>query len=206
MKIIKYTGLVTTLVLGIFFLSGVVQAQTVTSYLAQGSSGPEVVNLQTFLKSKGFLPDNMQVTGQFDILTEKGVKSYQQIKGVTPTGTVGPVTRRAIAEDQGIDGVVLGISTSNSQTAQVSNQIGFTRTLRMGYVGQDVMSLQSFLQSNGYFPQAQQVTTYYGPITENAVKQFQAANGIVSSGDPSSTGYGQVGPTTRAKLIQLNAR
>jgi hypothetical protein len=43
-------------------------------------------------------------------------------------------------------------------------------------------------------------TTYFGPATERALQRFQAANGIVSSGAPDSTGYGAFGPSTRSAL------
>lgn len=43
-------------------------------------------------------------------------------------------------------------------------------------------------------------TDYFGPATMAALQAFQAANGIVSSGDPRSTGYGNLGPITLAKI------
>src|SRR3989344_3580512 len=46
-------------------------------------------------------------------------------------------------------------------------------------------------------------TTMFGSLTQAAVKKFQAKYNIVSSGTPSTTGYGTVGPKTRAKLNQL---
>lgn len=48
------------------------------------------------------------------------------------------------------------------------------------------------------------VTGYFGPLTLKAVQRFQTKYGIVSSGSPSTTGYGRVGPRTRAKLNELN--
>lgn len=46
-------------------------------------------------------------------------------------------------------------------------------------------------------------TTFFGAMTEAAVQKFQAKYGIVSSGTPATTGYGAVGPKTRAKLNAL---
>jgi hypothetical protein len=46
-------------------------------------------------------------------------------------------------------------------------------------------------------------TTFFGAMTEVAVQKFQAKYDIVSSGTPSTTGYGAVGPKTRAKLNAL---
>ena len=43
-------------------------------------------------------------------------------------------------------------------------------------------------------------TEYFGALTREAVKRFQCAKNIVCSGSESTTGYGQVGPKTRAVL------
>ena len=77
-----------------------------------------------------------------------------------------------------------------------------THTLSVGSTdavsGGDVTELQSFMISGGYMQGS--ATGYFGPITENAVKTYQAANGIVSYGTPQTTGYGYVGPKTRSSL------
>ncbi len=46
-------------------------------------------------------------------------------------------------------------------------------------------------------------TNYFGSLTERAVQKFQAKYDVVSSGTPNSTGYGVVGPKTRAKLQEV---
>ncbi len=45
-------------------------------------------------------------------------------------------------------------------------------------------------------------TGYFGPETEAAVQRWQAANGVVSSGSPDTTGYGYVGPRTRDAMAR----
>ncbi|RJQ34965.1 hypothetical protein C4568_01810 [Candidatus Parcubacteria bacterium] len=62
----------------------------------------------------------------------------------------------------------------------------------------DVTKLQNFLIAGGYMQGS--ATGYFGPMTENAVKAYQAAKGIVSSGTPETTGYGYVGSKTRAAM------
>src|SRR3989344_424145 len=74
-------------------------------------------------------------------------------------------------------------------------------TLRLGIVGPDVSELQTFLQKNGS-PEVREHGTF-DLATENAVKRWQSSHGIVSSGTAAATGYGAVGPRTRA-LIALN--
>ena len=69
--------------------------------------------------------------------------------------------------------------------------------------GGDVTKLQMFLaKDKSIYPEGL-VTGYYGLTTEEAVKRWQAANGIVSSGTSETTGYGVVGPSTRGKMIAM---
>ncbi len=67
-----------------------------------------------------------------------------------------------------------------------------------------VSHLQQCLTKLGYYDE--EITGFFGPVTESAVKRFQAQNGIVSSGSPWITGYGNVGPKTRAYINKLCKR
>lgn len=78
-----------------------------------------------------------------------------------------------------------------------------SRSLTVGARGNDVTALQVFLASQGVF--GEEATGYFGPLTEAAVKKIQAMHGVVSSGDAASTGYGAVGPKTRALIGSLCA-
>lgn len=79
----------------------------------------------------------------------------------------------------------------------------FSRALRRGSRGDDVRLLQEFLsRDRAIYPEGL-VTGYFGPLTEAAVQRFQAREDIVSSGDSASTGYGRVGPRTRARVNEL---
>jgi len=46
-------------------------------------------------------------------------------------------------------------------------------------------------------------TNYYGSLTASAVRALQCDYGIVCEGNPTSTGWGQVGPKTRSLLNSL---
>ena len=71
-----------------------------------------------------------------------------------------------------------------------------------GATNGDVTKLQTFLaQDPSLYPEGR-ITGYFGPATERAVQRWQARNGIVSSGDADSTGYGFIGPRTRAALAE----
>lgn len=76
-----------------------------------------------------------------------------------------------------------------------------TRTLRPGSSGVNVQKLQLTLLILNYIKDSQNVTGYYGPITRNAVEQFQRKHNIVSAGMPATTGFGAVGAITRAAVI-----
>jgi peptidoglycan hydrolase-like protein with peptidoglycan-binding domain len=75
------------------------------------------------------------------------------------------------------------------------------RTLSLGDSGTDVANLQGFLAQNPLIYPEQSVTGYFSMYTQDAVQRWQTAYNIVSSGDPSTTGYGVVGPHTRAAIL-----
>jgi hypothetical protein len=64
------------------------------TYLAQGSSGVAVTELQKKLISLGFLKS--EPTGYFGALTKKAVQDFQKAKGLEQVGFVGPGTRAAL--------------------------------------------------------------------------------------------------------------
>jgi len=68
----------------------------------------------------------------------------------------------------------------------------WTVTMRIGSTGSDVTELQRALKIEGFFPQDQVLTKYFGPITQIAAKAFQKKNGLVADGI--------VGPKTIAIL------
>jgi|GEM_PF-2687219 len=72
--------------------------------------------------------------------------------------------------------------------------------LHPGVTGDAVSSLQSFLANHTSYYPGGLVTGYYGPMTSAAVQRFQAAQGVVTTGDWQSTGYGAVGPRTRVAI------
>ena len=77
-----------------------------------------------------------------------------------------------------------------------------SRNLSFGSRGSDVVELQTFLIAEGDLA-AGNNTGYFGRMTETAVKSWQAKNGLVSSGTAATTGYGAVGPRTRAKIASV---
>ena len=93
-------------------------------------------------------------------------------------------------------------AASGGGTPTTPSSYVFTRNLSIGSRGSDVIALQEFLFKDGDYP-ADIVTGYYGALTVAAVKSFQVRYGIINYGNPSTTGFGSVGPRTRAKINGL---
>lgn len=72
----------------------------------------------------------------------------------------------------------------------------FPRGMYFGSRGSEVINLQQFLASNGYFTAG--ATGFFGPLTFRAVQSFQADNGIAA--------VGSVGPLTRAAIARIWCR
>ena len=75
------------------------------------------------------------------------------------------------------------------------------RALLSGTRGDDVAGLQDFLAEEGYFDH-KNISSYFGPLTQSALQKWQAAQGIISSGSASSTGWGVAGPRTREFILR----
>jgi hypothetical protein len=84
-------------------------------------------------------------------------------------------------------------------TTPISQTYSFTRNLSRGSEGTDVIELQKFLVTQNYLT-TDNVTGYFGPVTEKALQNFQKVNNIISSGTPATTGFGNFGALTRNKI------
>ena len=89
--------------------------------LRQGSSGPDVTNLQQKLKALGFDPNGTD--GNFGPGTRKAVIAFQQSKGLQADGIAGPATLAAVDDAGAGDGAGDG-PTSDSPTAGVTAAAG----------------------------------------------------------------------------------
>lgn len=70
----------------------------------------EVITLQTKLKRWGYF--NGPITGYYGTLTTQAVKYFQRVNGIEQTGTVGPITARA-----------LGMSISSASSTTTSSDL-----------------------------------------------------------------------------------
>ena len=104
---------------------------------------------------------------------------------------------------------IQALGGSVGSTAGVSSSsFMYNIKLNVGSKGDDVMNLQKFLNSD---PDTQvsvsgagspgNETTYFGLATRKAIQKFQVKYGMAA---PGKTGYGNFGPATRAKVIELS--
>ncbi|MEK7627925.1 MAG: cytochrome b5 domain-containing protein [Patescibacteria group bacterium] len=117
----------------------------------------------------------------------------------TTTGTAGTGTGSG-TNPPGTGGVAPLSNLNPGNGSVLRGGLFLTRDIARGATGEDVARLQSFLsQDISIYPEGV-VSGRYINLTEAAVKRFQVACGIVSSGTYAGTGYGRVGPRTRAAL------
>jgi len=126
------------------------------------------------------------------IAPDKATSARAAISNIDTTGTA-----QAVPGISGSTAVVVAAKSSSGATGGAC--LALSRTLSRGDVGADVSELQRALQRTGDFT-FPEITGFYGSATEEAVKRFQARMGVTSSGTPDTTGYGLVGPRTRAAL------
>jgi peptidoglycan hydrolase-like protein with peptidoglycan-binding domain len=96
--------------------------------LKKGSSGPDVLTLQSTLKQLGFDPNG--VDGVFGPGTEAAVIAFQKSKGLTPDGIVGPNTMAALQANAAVAGTnVSGTTSSASVVAGATSTATITVTV-----------------------------------------------------------------------------
>lgn len=89
-----------------------------------------------------------------------------------------------------------------TSTTKPSGTSAITANISYGSKHPEVVRVQSFLISQSLLSSGN-ATGFFGSQTEEAIKAFQRKYNIVSSGSPSTTGYGSIGPKTRAKINEL---
>ncbi len=171
-------ALLTTLL----FMPQAYAAQTYRT-LEFGSRGTEVLSLQKALEALGFDPSGTD--GKFGRGTQNAVKAYQQARGLEADGKAGTQTLTKLYNELGSAGA----------SGSASSASGLTRTLRRGYTGSDVTTVQTRLKELGYYTGA--LDGKYGSGSIAAVAAFQKRCGLKADG--------LVGQSTYAALFGGNA-
>ncbi|MEL6475873.1 MAG: peptidoglycan-binding protein [Pseudomonadota bacterium] len=188
--------------------------------LEHGSEGPSVVLLQRILAKAGFSPGGQD--GQFGGKTEAALKAFQMARGLDPNGTTDAPTWAALdaasgrpvaaepgqqkpadppppsdlAPGQAPSPNPRPAAQSTAAPAQAPAPAPRPQpaaadappTLRPGDTGEDVAALQRCLADHGFA-----IVSRFGPSTEEAVRSFQAAQGLLVDG--------VAGPKTWKKLL-----
>ncbi len=130
--------------------------------LRLGDRGPEIAELGARLARLGLLPE-AGVFDTFDVAVDRAVRSFQQERGLTIDGVVGPQTTRLLDEARWQLG---------------DRALSFTPGHLMR--GDDVVALQRRLTSLGF--DAGRVDGIFGKQTDAALREFQRGVGVIADG------------------------
>ena len=133
-----------------------------------GDTGPAVAEIRATLASLGLLPAEGDRAGAptspvFDPACDRAVRGFQQSRGLSVDGIVGPETYRALDEARW----------------RLGDRLLFLRVAHP-FVGDDVAELQHRLQELGFDPG--RCDGVFGVRTEQAVRDFQRNLGLVADG------------------------
>lgn len=178
--------------------SSYTRVSTNANTLEYGDSGDKVTALQTALVALGYNTNG--IDGRFGAGTRKAVIAFQKANSLTADGLAGTKTQtllysQASASKSDSSDSSSSSSGSSSSSDSSSSDGSFTRTLRKGYTGSDVRSVQTQLQKLGYYTSS--LDGVYGAGTMAAVSSFQKNNNLSVDG--------LVGSKTYAKLFSSSA-
>ncbi len=149
--------------------------------LTIGSRGQEVSNLQQNLAQLGYLDPFINVTGLYDNRTRMAVQHFQQDYRLRNDGYADAATLNAISFtlSQRFPPVTPDNIPPNNNPG-IPPVIPGILTLRKGDTGTKVEDLQKRLKQLGLF--RENITGYFGDITEESVKMFQQKYGLSITG------------------------
>ncbi|MEM7726287.1 MAG: peptidoglycan-binding protein [Cyanobacteria bacterium P01_A01_bin.45] len=170
--------------------------------LQKGDRGPSVSSLQQQLQKAGYY--KAPITRVYDKRTEDAVRRFQKNAGIRIDGVAGVSTLQKLENWRTTKPTAVKpkkptvVKTSTAKKPVAKNtvakaQSNSSKFLKRGNEGESVRILQERLRiANFYYGNA---TGIFGPITEGAVKRFQAAYNLDVDG--------VVGPQTNRKLPPL---
>ena len=154
------------------------------------SEGDDVKQYQQRLVELGYL-QKKYVTGKFNQPTVDATKAFQRTNDLKVDGAAGPESLKLIYSDDALnaDGVrVRDLLMSASDPV--------SEVLTAGMTGEQVRRVQSRLAELGYLS-ASFVNGVYDSATQQAIRQFQTANGLTSDG--------AAGSATQSRLYASSA-
>ncbi|MBQ8136989.1 MAG: peptidoglycan-binding protein, partial [Clostridia bacterium] len=136
--------------------------------------GNDVKQLQERLIELGYYTG--KVSGKYLDGTRSAVANVQDDFGMESTGAADVWTLELIYSD------ITKPTPTPIPAFASSTYVEFTRTLSYGVTGNDVQKVQQRLMDLGYFTYKKTTTGYY-KNTQQAVKDFQAKNGLLQTGN-----------------------
>lgn len=152
--------------------STTVSTSTNPNTLKYGDSGSRVTEMQTALVKLGYNTNG--VDGRFGAGTQRAVISFQKDNGLEADGLAGTKTLELLYKKAD------GTSSSSGSSSGSGTSSGLTRTLRRGYTGDDVITVQQRLKELGYYTGS--IDGVYGSGSIAAATAFQKNNGLKVDG------------------------
>ena len=142
---------------------------------------PLIYALQQRLKDLGYY--TIRVDGIFGSGTQRAVRDFQRVNGLTVTGRADNATQTLLY-------------SSAAKPASGSSSGEYKTLVRSGYYQAEVVPMQRRLKQLGYYSGS--VDGYFGSNTYRAVRNFQSRNGLDVTG--------KADPTTQRVLYSSNAK
>ncbi len=139
------------------------EPRTTPAALRRGDHGPGVQEVRERLVRLGLLQPGSELGHGYDDLVEQAVRAFQQQRGLTADGVVGPATFRTLDEATWTLGDRVLVHLPGNLQA-----------------GDDVIALQRRLLDLGF--KVGRVDGLFGSATERAVREFQRNIGIPADG------------------------
>ena len=172
--------------------------------LTVGDRGSDVTDLQQFLilTNVGGAASRLAevgATGYYGTLTRNAVIEYQTMNSLSVTGVYDTQTRNHITSDEPTPEPIATVPITSAPTVSFAGMPEYNLTL--GSRNDGVVWLQEYLiaqaSGNNAFELANVgATGYFGPLTQRALAEFQALNGI-------SPAVGYYGPVTREHILNI---
>ncbi len=144
-----------------------------TRTLRRGYIGSDVTAVQTRLRELGYYTGT--VDGKYGSGSIAAVTAFQKKCGLKADGLVGQSTYATLFGGNAPAAGTSGSSSASSSGSSGSSS-GLTRTLRRGYIGTDVTTVQTRLKELGYYTGT--VDGKYGSGSIAAVTAFQKKCGL----------------------------
>ncbi|MDA1209325.1 MAG: peptidoglycan-binding protein [bacterium] len=179
----------------------------VSMFVDAKASESAIAGAQRTLRFLGYYRG--RTNGEYSDQLASAILTFQQDNYLVGTqddpgaGRIGPITMRSLKAKWNKK-LVAKRARSLLLMQNIENRIekngrSIAQFLSENDSGKQVSILQKLLADRGFFPE-NKINGNFGPMTKEAVVQYQIANGIIES--PHSKGAGNVGPGTLALLRQ----